>query len=255
MKARRTLAWGLAGLALIAAAGPARAVTDLASDVSSRLIEITSNFSGASLLIFGYARSGLEREGTDLVIVIRGPAAETTVRRKERVAGIWVNRSEVTFSGVPDVYAMASTRALDDATRAFFRQVHGLGTENLRPEVGAATEGADLEAFRAALIRRKMEADLFQDRPGAVQVVKDGLFRAEIDLPATVPVGQYAVDVYLFANGALVTRETSYFAVDKSGIERSLFNLAHEQPLLYGLSAITLALILGWLASALFRRP
>ena len=31
--------------------------------------------------------------------MIRGPALDMTVRRKERILGIWVNREQVVFSG------------------------------------------------------------------------------------------------------------------------------------------------------------
>jgi hypothetical protein len=40
--------------------------------------------------------------------------------------------------------------------------------------------------------------------------------------------------------------------VNKDGLERWIFNLAHEQPLLYGLLALFLAISAGWGASAGF---
>ena len=41
--------------------------------------------------------------------------------------------------------------------------------------------------------------------------------------------------------------------VRRVGLERWFFNLAHEQPLIYGILALFLAIFFGWGASALFR--
>ena len=40
-----------------------------------------------------------------------------------------------------------------------------------------------------------------------------------------------------------------------SSVERRLRNFAHNWPLAYGLAAVLMALIMGWLSSVLFRRP
>jgi len=41
--------------------------------------------------------------------------------------------------------------------------------------------------------------------------------------------------------------------VRKVGLERFLFNLAHQQPVLYGLMSLAIAIAAGWGASAAFR--
>jgi hypothetical protein len=41
--------------------------------------------------------------------------------------------------------------------------------------------------------------------------------------------------------------------VRKEGLERFVFNLAQEQPLIYGLVSLVLAALAGWGASAAFR--
>jgi hypothetical protein len=48
------------------------------------------------------------------------------------------------------------------------------------------------------------------------------------------------------------SRETVIF-VQKVGLERFLFTLAHEAPLIYGLLSIAIAIAAGWGASAVFR--
>jgi hypothetical protein len=42
-------------------------------------------------------------------------------------------------------------------------------------------------------------------------------------------------------------------AVRKVGLERWIYNLAHQKPLIYGILSLTIAILAGWLASAVFR--
>src|SRR5437660_3375508 len=65
----------------------------LVADLTSHLIAITTGFSGASVVLFG----AIDGRG-DVVVVVRGPDREMTVRRKSRIAGIWVNTRAVTFA-------------------------------------------------------------------------------------------------------------------------------------------------------------
>src|SRR3546814_79845 len=64
---------------------------ELVADLSDHEVAITTGFTGAELLLFG----AVEGEG-QIVVVVTGPRQTTTVRRKARVAGIWMNveRSE-----------------------------------------------------------------------------------------------------------------------------------------------------------------
>src|SRR5271170_5227924 len=78
------------------------AAAPLVADLSNYRIDIDSGFNGTRIFLFG-ARS----DNGDIVAVIRGPAKDYIVRKKEEVAGIWVNRQRMRFFGVPDFYAIA----------------------------------------------------------------------------------------------------------------------------------------------------
>ena len=67
--------------------------------------------------------------------------------------------------------------------------------------------------------------------------------------------GQYNAEVYLFRNGTVEAAQSSPLFIDQIGMERRVFNLAHQWPLFYGLAAVLMAAFLGWLSSVLFRRP
>ncbi|HKH19879.1 MAG TPA: TIGR02186 family protein, partial [Gammaproteobacteria bacterium] len=80
------------------------------------------------------------------------------------------------------------------------------------------------------------------------------LFRASIPLPAEVPVGNYEVDVRLFADGNLIARTPSAFEVYKAGFEQVVTATARDHGLFYGLCTAGMALLTGWFASVVFRR-
>ena len=87
---------------------------EVVSDISTREIAIKSNFAGIEILIFGSidfsARSVPERGTYDVVVVIRAPGQALVARRKQRVAGIWVNGPGEIYPDVPGFYAVLSTR-------------------------------------------------------------------------------------------------------------------------------------------------
>ncbi len=97
----------------------------LVTDLSQNEIEITSQFAGSELLLFGaierYARDAIQSDEIsvqgldyDIIVVVRSEPTDLIIRKKENKAGIWVNSENITVRGVPGYYAIASTRPLDD---------------------------------------------------------------------------------------------------------------------------------------------
>jgi uncharacterized protein (TIGR02186 family) len=79
-------------------------------------------------------------------------------------------------------------------------------------------------------------------------------FRGEIPLPDNVPVGDYEIDLKLFADGAMTAETLSSFTVVKVGVEDFVVKAAMNDSLVYGLAIVSMALFTGWLASIAFRR-
>ena len=245
------LAVGAAAIALsIACAGAARAVETLVADLSSYRISITSSFQGADVLLFGATEGG-----GDVVVVVRGPLEDLVVRRKERVAGIWVNRGAIAFTDVPSYYAVASTRALDEALSESQRRRLQIGARHLtmRPSEAVLDE-VELGLYREALTRNKERERLFQESPGTVAFLDSTLFRTKVHFPTNAPVGRYNAEVYLIRDGQIITAQSTPLFISKSGVERALFDFANRRPASYGILAVVLAALAGWLASVVFRR-
>ena len=77
---------------------------------------------------------------------------------------------------------------------------------------------------------------------------------SEVSFPANVPTGQYLVEVYLLREGRIVQAQTIPLIVSKIGVEAEIFDFAYDQSALYGLIAILVALVSGWLAHIAFRK-
>lgn len=240
----------VAGAIAAAASGAwARSGGDaLIADLSSREVAITTGFAGTGLLLFG----AVDGEG-DIIVVVRGPKRREIVRRKERVAGVWITGRSVAFDDVPAFYFLASTRPLDDIASAAVLAPRRIGTDNLRI-VPVSRADAGRTEFRRALLRNKARSGLYGENQGGVEVIGGRLFRTDVFFPANVPTGDYRAEVYLLRDGVIISSETTPLVVHKVGLEADIFQFAHRQSTLYGIIAIAIALGAGWLAGVVFRR-
>jgi uncharacterized protein (TIGR02186 family) len=222
--------------------------TPLVADLSNHLIAITTNFTGTDVLLFG----AVDGPG-DVVVVVRGPVTDVTVRRQEQIAGIWVNRTSVEFRSVPSFYAVASTRPIDELLDASTRMRHAIGLDTLRLSAPEADHDI-LPEFRDALMRIKTAQLLY--RPELIDVIflGDTLFRADIRFPSNVPIGSYVVEVLLVRDGEVASAQTTPLVIGKIGLGADIFELAHRHKFFYGLGSVLLALLAGWIAHLVFRR-
>jgi uncharacterized protein (TIGR02186 family) len=239
-------------IAALVAAAPAGASEDLVSGLSQDTVEITSNYTGTDIVVFGAIERPEEAGANDIIVVVRGPAVDMTVRQKEWVAGIWINHDQAKLVAMPTFYYLSSTRPLDRIAPAFTLERDGLGLDNIAP--ARIVSHHDPEPFRQALIRRKQAEGVYGEAPAGVELLSPTLFRARIPVAATVTPGQYSVDVYLLRDGTVISAQSTPLYVQQTGLERRLYNLAHVEPFWYGILTVTMASLLGWLSAAAFRR-
>ncbi len=246
----RKLAAALLLLAL--AAMPSRAGENLVSGISQDTVEINSSYTGTEILVYGAIENPDPGGIDDVVVIVRGPDADMTVRQKQWVGGIWINRDQAKIQGMPSYYYLASTRPLNKIAASFTLERYEIGLNSIVPEEIHSHHYA--EPFRQALIRHKKDEKLYGEDPEGVVFQYPTLFRARVPVPAEVPRGQYNVVVYLFRDGNVVSAQSTPFFVDQTGIERRLYRFAHSSPLSYGISTVFMALLLGWISSMVFRR-
>jgi uncharacterized protein (TIGR02186 family) len=232
---------------------------DLAAGISRDKIEITSSFRGTEVVVFGTIEDDLGRslpatEMRDVVVVIRSENPYVvTVRKKERLGPIWVNRDMRQFAGVPGFYFLSSTRPLKDIARGDVLEQFELGTDRIALGPAPRAIGGPKE-FREAIVRLKKQSRLYAQHEGGVSFLSGSLFRSTVALPPNVPAGNLKVQVFVFARGDVVSTNTMTLYIDKSGIERDLSEFAVKEPALYGLAAVILAGLAGFAAYFAFRQ-
>jgi uncharacterized protein (TIGR02186 family) len=247
---------------LIPANPPVTPQERVEADVSTRTIEVTSGYSGAEIVVFGTVENSRQPSAEsgfyDVVVIVEGMPTPLIARKKSRVAGLWVNSSSMSFASVPSYYAIASTRPVEEFVDTHVLDELSIGFDRVRMVAAGQPDtrisSAELLDFKSAVVRLKQGQNLFLRYDYGVGFTGRSLFRSTIELPANVPVGPLTARVYLFREGELISRYQSRVVLSREGVERVLHDFAFGQPLLYGLFTVAVALSVGFVASAVFRR-
>lgn len=260
--------WRLAALAMLALSGlpqPARAEA-LVSMLSTNAVEITSNYTGTEIAIFG----AIERDAStvsrgapyQMVITVKGPSVPLVVREKEKAGIIWMNSDQRKFGEVPGFYAVLSSGPLDEIIDPDTQRKFQIGPQAITSSLEGFSDDLPVTTdprtsatvFERALLRLRREQGFYKLDPAAVIFERANTFRAQVPLPANAPLGRYEVTAHLFSGGVLLAKEKSGFYVRKIGFEAATAAAARNRPFIYGLAAAGMALLIGWLASVIFRR-
>ena len=234
---------------------------ELQIGVSVDNVPVNSSFSGTRIFVFGSIEDPKLTAASlyeySVVVTVKGPARDLVVRRKQRVLGIWVNRHSRTYGEVPGFYTVVSAEPVHDSVDEKVLKKNKLGVANLDFYlIGQDRQTLMLKApeFSAALNRIRANEELFTEQDSGLSFIGKTLFRAAVELPANVPIGVHRVTAHLLLKGEIIDTKTASFTVEKVGFERWIYELAHENGLLYGLMAVLLAIATGWIANVLFRR-
>ena len=253
---------GIAALLAASATGSAQQANPetIEMGLSTDHVMITAGFSGTDLTIFGAIDNAdplVSRQGRyDVIVVLEGPPRPVVVRWKERLLGVWVNLDSYTFLNIPMSYSVATTRAFQDVTEPNTYKQLSLGAANiyLQPSGEDFRSAATIERFTAALRELKQTTGLYTQRIGGVEFLSQNLFRATLRLSPDVPVGTHRARAFLFKSGVFVRETSAQLAILKSGFEQRVYDTAHRYSFLYGVFAVCLAMITGWLGRIIFRK-
>ena len=231
---------------------PAAQAKPLVADLSAYRIPITSDFRGTRIFLYG-ARGATGQ----VVVAVRGPKTNYLVRKKERVLGMWLVRKQVTFTQVPQYYALYSTAPLDFITTPQLRQAMGLGTQSIPMQISSQSDGLPpevMDEFRAKFRAQQQSQMLYSEQGTPVRFIGETLFKADILFPDSIMPGDYIADVYLVDGSGIAASQSVPIRVRKRGLEAFVSRAAADWPLAYGICAVLIAAISGWGAHRLFRR-
>ena len=243
-------------IAFLVLANPAFAAEKVVAGLSQHLVSITANFDGTGIMIFGAVKR--EAPAPDagplqVIIAVAGPSSPVTVRRKARAYGIWVNTDSVHVDAAPSFYAVATTAPFAEVLSQVDDLKYRISIGNMIRNVGEAKEGLEATDFSDAVIRVRRNNGLYSENFGNVRLIDDTLFNTQIALPSNLTEGDYQARIFLTRDQKVVDEFVTTIAVRKVGMERWIYNLAHERPLVYGILSLVIAIFAGWSVSAIFR--
>lgn len=221
------------------------------SELSQNQISITTDFSGSEIFVFGAVKRDQplpEDSNLDVIVEISGPPEEILVRRKARKLGIWINTDSAIINRAPSFYSIASTAPIHEILSDNVRQKLKLGLD-----YAVSARFVEASDYKEAVIRIRQNAGVYTAVENPVKLTQDTLFTSRIALPANIVEGDYTAIIYLVRDQKVISANQSIITVRKTGLERWIYNLAHEQPLVYGLLSLFVALLAGWTASEIFR--
>ena len=233
----------------------AQAPLDLVIDTNEIDVQINPGIAGTRVVLFGATPTGKR----DIIIEIVGPPKNQTMQEKRRFFGLWLGRGKSYYKNVPSYYNILSSKPfLKIASKESLNKL-GLGINNL-PLGRANIKHSTIKQikFDARLRSEMHDSGQFLEKEGNIILRsgpgKVGLFRTEFLLPPNSLQGKYFVRYFLFQNGEAISYAESSIDLKQACFARLIWLFANKFPLLYGIIAIILSGLLGWIVSILFTR-
>jgi uncharacterized protein (TIGR02186 family) len=217
------------------------------TDISHNQILIDARFSGQKLFLFGARNSPGE-----IIVVVRGPNQNFVVRKKEKIAGVWLNRKQMRFHDIYGFYDIYSSYDISKISNELLVKNLSLGIDNLPLNYSGEAYLEEIDDFRGAILDKKLEKNLYKQNINEIQFMGDTLFKANLSFPKTIPHGIYNIDIYLIADDNFAAMQTIPIEVKRTGFESFVYNSAHKYSMFYAIFCVLAALFAGWLANVIF---
>lgn len=228
-----------------------KAQNQIVADLSQENVEISTDFLGAKILLFG-AYDG--RKGDDIIVVVTGPKGLATIQKKGNVLGVWVNTKKVNYINAPKYLSISSNRDIDKILNQKTQKISEIGLNNLNVRIQPGKPINNEQEWREALTRNMLKSKLWSVNENSVSLIKNSLFRSYLSLPSNVTIGKFEVKILHYRNSKLISKETSNINVSKSGFSAEIYNIAQNYSTLYGILAVLLAVFIGWGTNLVFRK-
>ncbi len=217
------------------------------SGISTNEINIDTSFNGTKILLFG-----AKGDVGNIVVAVRGPKKDFIVTKKERLLGIWYNGKRITFNNALSYYSLFSTYDNNRPTNSLLEELE-LGTENLHFKSNNNSDETNNE-FQLQLVNKLEKGSLYSSGANKIEFLDETLFKVILNFPKNIAQGVYTVEIYLINEDNLISFQSIPIFVNQVGISAEISDYAFEQPFLYGVLAVIIALVIAWLANYLFVR-
>ena len=221
-------------------------------DLSDKEIEIQTNFNGKEVIIFG-----LTEPNYHTILTIKGPLKNTKLQKKERFFGLWINSKRMVYKNLPSIFFVASSLPINQILNQesiikkslYFEQtlVNIVTQRNFN-----FNEKNKSESWDKNLIKIKKNTNFYKEYK--IKIVDNKLFQTRIFFPSNTIPGTYDINIYQIKDKKIISEKNKKIIIKKTGVGNKIFNLAHNEPIIYGIICIVFAILAGLLAATAFRR-
>jgi len=207
-------------------------------------------FNGETVTVTGQRDSG-----QPLLLLVIGPQQTQQIAPLGKHNGIWVKEEAHTLAQAPGFLAIAGSQPLNELVTLYNDTLTAAGLTSILeylplPPESNRTPSSNWYHAHASLLEQQsllLPAVTLENDPNS------GTFSTTIRLPSNAPPGRYQVVAFTSANDQPVV-VTTHLNLIKSGIVSRLEGAALHQPVVYGISALLFALLVGWVIGVLLNR-
>ncbi len=213
-------------------------------------VNITTDFEGTDLKAVGSMRGP-----ADLVIKLVGPPQIAKLSREAKLGPFWIEGETQKLGGAPSLLFLYATAPIAEILPQAEREKYGLVLEGVPVRLEPQLQAHASDDWRKAFFRIKERQGYYHEDDTAIRVFGNRLFIADMRLPGDLQTGTYTVETLVVKSGKVVGHDVGHFTVRLAGIERRVWNAAHDHSWLFGGLFTLLAMLLGFVLNAFpFRR-
>lgn len=206
-------------------------------------ITIGTTYNGATVELRGTVPAGCAA-----VVRVMGEHKDTKFKQKGKVLGfLWMNVATVELDDIPSLFLVAT----DSDTYAG----GGKKWEDLNLGFDSVKGNSDPKIFHEFLkLVEHEEHYMVEDGVVKYHDAENGLrgFTAELTLPSSLQRGKYTVEVVAVRDGKVVGKTISSISAEFTGFPKLLSSIAFGHEIIYGISAVIIAILAGLFMSMIF---
>ncbi|SHF46695.1 Putative transmembrane protein (Alph_Pro_TM) [Desulfofundulus australicus DSM 11792] len=220
-------------------------------------IDMGINFSGQQISISGTAPAG-----SDIYVKLVSPTTDVKLNKKGKIGFLWMNTTTATVQNIPAMYLVYSSAPLERLSPALqekmgiapeFRMVGDraiiLEATGNQTHVLKGLQGKD---YLDALFRMYEKNGLYGIKENVIQQEGEK-FNLVIMLPGSSVPGNSLITAYAVKNGRILGSSSVTLNIRPVGMVRWERNTARNNALLYGVCAVLIAIVAGFVINFLFR--
>jgi len=225
---------------------------------SKNLIEIGLSYHGDQIHFFGVSPV----RDCDLIIRLTAEKSEEVkLSVKGRVGPFWMSVKQYDVTDAPFMYKIHSTKPIEQIVSPETAQELELGYVAVQKKMklhlarGDAAPDDAAKVFKG-LVKIKEDANLYNiiADPKRLEIAEGRLFKHYFRFPPAASEGRYVVESFAFKEGQLLGYGKDVIQIKKVGLEHWLTEVSQNQPVLFGIMAVLIALGAGLLVGMIFKK-